>query len=85
MEKMYSVKCPNTGRYIAWCDEHWYETTQFPNPIYTKEQAEAVVKQMQSHYTYNAILVDSEGNELVEKKQNPIKPAKPANSFFKNF
>lgn len=82
---MYSVKLPNSGKYIAWCDEHWYEVTELPNPIYTKEQAEAVVKQMRNHYVYNAVLVDSDGNELVKKKPNPIKPAEPANSFFKKF
>lgn len=85
MEKMYSVKCPNTGKYIVWCDECWYETTTFPNPIYTKEQAEAIVKQMRNHYVYNAVLVDSNGKELVEKLPNPMKEAEPQKSFFSKF
>ena len=74
MENLYSVKCPNTGRYIVWCDEHWYETDKEPVTIFEKEKAEAIVKQLRNHYIYNAVVVDADGNELAAKEpENPMK------------
>ena len=86
MDKMYSVKLPSTGKYILWCDEHWYETTPEPYPFFTKEQAEGIVKQLRNHYTYNAVVVDAEGNELTTPKVNPMKEfAEAKKTFFKKF
>ncbi len=76
MEKMYSVKTARNGRYIVWCDEHWYETMPAPNPVYTKEEAEAIVKQLKNHYVYTAFLVDEDGNELTAHSENPMKTEK---------
>ncbi len=69
---MYSVQVKATGRYIVHCDENWYEATKEELRIFTKEQAEAIAKQMRNHYVYSVII--SNGEETYEVG-NKIKPA----------
>lgn len=86
MNNTYSVKLPSSGRYILWCDEHWYETTPEPYPFFEKEQAETIVKQLRNHYTYNAVVVDAQGNEINKPKVSPIKEfTEEKKSFFRKF
>lgn len=75
--KRYGVKIYDSGRYITWCDECWYETTNEPYLILeSREEAMAIAEQMRKHYTYKTVIVDSDGNEEVVdflKKGNPMK------------
>ena len=76
---LYSVKVTATGRYITHCDECWYETCGGELRLYTKEQAEAIAKQMRNHYVYKVTI--SNGEETYEvsafTKPSMAKPAAP--------
>lgn len=80
MEKLYTVKINSTGRFIAWCNECWYETSPEKIFNYTHEQAVSVANQMRNHYTYEVTLVGQDGSEEVlvkgKPRQNPM--AEPA-------
>lgn len=84
MEQLYSVKKRKSGRYIVWCDECWYETTEQPYPHFTKKEAEAIVKQMKNHYCYDAVIEGKNGTLVVEPKENPMR-IEVKKSFFKKF
>lgn len=60
---MYGIKLP-VGRYIDWCDEHWYETVARKKLQYTLEQAMKVIQQMVNHFNYHVILVSEDGDEV---------------------
>ena len=83
MEQLYSVK-KKSGRYIVWCDEHWYETVEYPYPHFSKAEAEAIVKQMRNHYCYDAVIEDKDGNLAENPAAKPI-PTEIKKSFFKKF
>ena len=82
----YGIKIYSTGRYIVWCDECWYETTDNKHlALDSKEEAMAIAQQMRKHYTYKTVIVDSDVNEEVvdflKKTTNPMKEE----SFFEEF
>lgn len=62
-EKLYSIKINKTGRYVLYCDEHWYETSSEELRIYTKSECERIKEQMKSHYVYG--LTISDGTETI--------------------
>lgn len=74
MENLYSIKNVKTNRYIIHCDENWYEATENEVRLFTKEQAEAIAKQMRSHYVYNIVI--SNGTETYEYGKKKSEPAK---------
>lgn len=72
---LYSVKVTATGRYIKHCDECWYETCGGELRLYTKEQAEAIAKQMRNHYVYKVTISNGEETYDVDAFAKPM--AKP--------
>ena len=82
MEQLYSVR-KKSGRYIVWCDDCWYETSDCPHPFFTKEQAEKIVKQMRNHYCYDAYIEDENGNPVIKQAAPILKEIKKA--FFRKF
>ena len=75
--KRYGIKIYATGRYITWCDDCWYETTNEPYMMLeSRDEAMEIAQKLRKHYTYKTVIVDSEGNEEVVdflKKGNPMK------------
>ena len=51
------------GRFIAWCDEKWYETTKDDLRIFTLEEALACIKQLVEHFQYHVTLISDEGEQ----------------------
>ena len=87
--KLYGIRINKTGRYITWCDEHWYETSDEPFYGFSHEDAVAIAKQLKSHYVYDVTLVDNDNNEeriCKAAKNNPMKEiATVKKSFFRKF
>lgn len=83
MEANYYIKIDRTGRYVARCDENWYETEPLPIPRYTKSQADDIVKQMRKHYVYDVTV--SNGTETYRGTLKPVKPVEPVSTGKKNF
>lgn len=84
MEKLYSIKNKKTGRYVIHCDENWYEATENEVHLFTKEQAEAIAKQLREHYVYHVII--SNGDETYEygkKIPEPVKTLKKSIGIIK--
>lgn len=73
--ELYSIKNVKTNRYITHCDENWYEATAGEIRLFTKEEAEAIAKQLRNHYVYNVVI--SNGTETYEygKKKTPTAQA----------
>lgn len=75
----YPVKLKKTGRYIKWCDESWYETSNEPWAKFPIEEAQKVVTRLRRHYVFDAFI---EGHDKAPK---PItKPKKMILSFGKS-
>lgn len=79
MKKLYSIKIDKTGRYVKYCDEHWYETEGIAIPRYTKDQANSIARQMQKHYVYGVTI--SNGAETYQytingNSQEAVSPVK---------
>lgn len=73
---MYAIKINKSGRFVVWCDEHWYETESEPVYIFTKERAEQIAKQLKEHYVYAVTLMERDGESYVINalaKENPMK------------
>lgn len=66
MDKLYSIKINKTGRYVKYCDEHWYETSSEELRLFTKDEAEKIREQMKNHYVY--ALTISDGTEVLSKE-----------------
>lgn len=85
---MYAIKINKTHRYISYCDECWYETSEVPIYVYTKDQALAIAEQMKNHYVYSVTISDREGNsEIVgtNPMKETVKAAPAAKSFRRTF
>ena len=65
MENLYSIRINNTGRYVKYCDEHWYETDAAELRLFTKQQAESIEKQLRHHYVYSVTI--SNGTDILNK------------------
>lgn len=51
--ELYSIEIntyTSPKRYIAFCDDRWYETTDNSLPVYTKQEVDKIVTQLQKHY-----------------------------------
>lgn len=70
---MYAIKVNNTNRFIEWCSNCWYGTTNEEMHLFTKEQADEIAEQLKDHYVYSVTLIDEDGNE--ELKSAFAKPA----------
>ena len=60
------IKSPNRGtnRYIAYCDDNWYETSA--SPIYqykTREECIDVIMKLGKHYIYNTEIINDLGKK----------------------
>lgn len=77
-QKLYSIKVNGSGRYITYCDDCWYETSEAEFPYFTKEQAEKIRKQLKSHYVYNVTI--SNGDEVLAEEK-PKAAAKKASGW----
>lgn len=67
---MYSVQIKATGKYVKYCDDCWYETSNEPWRMYSKEEAEKIAHQMKQHYVYEVIISDGQNTyELGPKKK----------------
>jgi hypothetical protein len=76
-EKLYSVKINNSGRYVRYCDDCWYETESVELRLFTKERAEQIRQQLRNHYVYSVTI--SNGDEtLLEESPLRQKKAQPA-------
>jgi hypothetical protein len=76
-EKLYSVKINNSGRYVRYCDDCWYETESVELRLFTKERAEQIRQQLRNHYVYSVTI--SHGDEtLLEESPLRQKKAQPA-------
>ena len=86
MDNLYAIKINKTGRYIQNCDSNWYETTGGPLYLWTKSEANAIAKQMRSHYVYDVTITNGtetyrhtlkDGNE--QEKPVTVKPVMKKN------
>ena len=86
MDNLYAIKINKTGRYIQNCDSNWYETTGGPLYLWTKSEANAIAKQMRSHYVYDVTITNGtetyrhtlkDGNE--QEKPVAVKPVMKKN------
>lgn len=57
---MYSVQIKATGKYVKYCDDCWYETSNEPWNMYSKEEAEKIAHQMKKHYVYEVVISDGD-------------------------
>ena len=55
-EKLYPIRFNKTGKYLKYCDEHWYETDSAPTMKYTEQECRALVKQLKNHYVYDVTI-----------------------------
>ena len=84
MAELYSIRINATGRYVKYCDEHWYETVGTPLSVFTKQQAQDVAKQMRSHYVYDVTISNGTESFTVGLKDGfAKKPEKKAKKSFK--
>ena len=73
---MYSIKINKTGRYVTYCDESWYETTDVEVRLFEESDIERVKRQMRKHYVYD-LTVYNNGVEV--KTEEPDAPAPEKN------
>ena len=78
MEKVYPIRINKTGRYLKYCDEHWYETDSEPTMKYTEAECNRLLKQLKNHYVYDATI------EGLEPKVE-VKVEAPAQEDFLSF
>ena len=64
-EKLYSVRL-KSGRYILNCDDNWYETCDYDNRFFTKEEALKIKDQLIHHFQYYAVLCSEDGEEVFD-------------------
>ena len=76
-------------RFVKWCDEHWFESTNNPNYVYNVEQAEEICWLMSKHYVSNLTIIGTDGSTkemgLLNRKYNKhktIMEEKPKKSIF---
>lgn len=73
MEELYSIKNNKTGRYIKYCDDNWYETSGVELRLFTKDEADKIVRKLRHHYVYDVLV--SNGTETREMNALAVKPA----------
>ncbi len=74
MENLYSIKNVKTNRYIIHCDENWYEATAGEMRLFTKEEADAIAKQLRQHYVYDVVISNGvDTYQYGKKKEEPVK------------
>ena len=58
----YGIKLQSCERYILWCNDQWYETTDARFSAFTSlKEAVAAIKKLVEHYVYHVTLVWDEG------------------------
>lgn len=65
MESLYCIRINRnytTPKYISYCDECWYETSNIPQYKYTLDEAKDITKNMDKHYIYNMDIIDQKQN-----------------------
>ena len=67
---LYKVKV-HEGRFLKWCDDTWFETTDKEPQLYTLDEANKMVKLLRKHYIYNAKIVTSNDEEAQNIENNP--------------
>lgn len=61
---MYAIRIDKTGRYIEWCNCHWYGTKKEPLYIFDRGECTVIAKYLKDYnYVYNITLVDEDGKE----------------------
>jgi hypothetical protein len=68
MDKLYAIKLDKVGkfnckkvRYIAWCNDRWYETTDDPTPKFTYEQVKDIIENIKNHYVTKLTVINQDG------------------------
>ena len=77
-KNLYSVKINNSGRYVRYCDDCWYETENFELRLFTKERAEQIREQLRKHYVYSVTISNGEETILGESPLRQKKAQAPA-------
>lgn len=57
-EKRYAVQIVKSGRFVEWCDEHWFGAVYYPLYKYALKEAVHICVLMQNHYTYQLNILD---------------------------
>lgn len=61
---MYAIRIDKTGRYIEWCNDHWYGTRKEPLYLFDREECTTIANYLKDYnYVYNITLVDEDGKE----------------------
>ena len=86
---MFAVRINGKIRYVSYCDECWYETTENPIYIFTEQEARKIAQQMKSHYVYDISVIAEDGTTVFSTKKNPMtvetEKITTAKSFKKKF
>lgn len=68
MEKLYAIRVDKIAkfnckkeRYVAWCDNNWYELTNDPTPKFTYEQVKNIIEMIKNHYVYKLTVINQDG------------------------
>ena len=62
-KNLYAIQVGN-NTYIDWCDNNWYGVETFPLYKFTKEEVLTIIKQLQSHFKYKAIVTNQNNEQL---------------------
>lgn len=55
----------NSNRYLAWIDEHWYESTSTRMNIFPESQIPQIKSQLKKHFHNYAAFIDEDGNTTI--------------------
>ena len=54
------------GRFITWCDNKWYETTNIDTRPFSLDEALQCIKQLVEHFQYHVTLISDDGIQEYE-------------------
>ena len=60
-EPLYSVSIGTPSRSLLWCDEHWYETAEGQNFLFTKTRLSTLKENLPKHNILKAAITDENG------------------------
>lgn len=68
MEKLYAIRIDKVAkfvckkeRYVAWCNDRWYELTDDPTPKFTYEQVKNIIDLIKDHYVNKVTIINQDG------------------------
>ena len=46
---MYAIRIDKTGRYIEWCNDHWYGTRKEPLYLFDREECTTIANYLKNN------------------------------------